>query len=218
MNNVKITKIIIKCLLAFIEMLVNMFQDEIGNGEEPEKTDVEKSETQKCYFPMEYLRITQDEKIGSHLNSLAMDFGGKDVFQDVCYAPCDLIVKRVRDNANGEIYFESLSPVLFADGTTDYLHLLMLHDNNTYNHKVGDIIKQNQPFYKEGGMGKGNPTYFANHVHIEAGKGKWTNLKQYPNDNGVYVSENQENLYNLFWLKHGTINLNDINHKFKYET
>lgn len=217
MKQSKFTMIIIKCLLAFIEMLVNMFQDEIGNPEEKEETDVEKP-VQKCYFPMEYLRITQKENTGSHLKSLAMDFGGKDVFKDDCYAPCDLKVKRVREKANGEIYFESLSPVLFADGTTDYLHLLMLHDNNTYGWKTGDTIKQGQLFYREGGMQSGKPTALANHVHIEAGKGKWIVCRQTQNDVGTWVCENQEHLYNLFWLKHNTVNLNDTEHLFKYET
>lgn len=215
MNNKTFMKIVIKALLAFIETLIDFFQDEIGSGEEA--AEPEEEPTQLCYFPMQYLRITQDENTGTHKGSLAMDFGGKDMFKDDCYAPCDLKVVRVREQANGEIYFESLKPVLFADGTTDYLHLLMLHDNNTYKLKKGNVIKQGQAFYREGGMGKGNPTLFANHVHIEAGKGKWQNPIQFKNVCGTYVSENQEHLWKIFWLKEDTINLNDTRKLFQYE-
>lgn len=212
MTNKNIVKIIFKALLAFIEVLVELFQEEIGNGKEEEETD-----TQLCYFPMEYLRITQKENTGSHRKSLAMDFGGKDAGKDILYAPCDLKVIRVRDKANGEVYAESLFPILFADGTKDYLHILLLHDDNSFKLKVGDIIKQHEAFYKEGGMYDGDPSHYANHVHIEAGKGKWKNPIQFKNDVGTYVCENQEHLYNLFWLKRGTKNLNDTEHKFKYE-
>lgn len=212
MNNKTIVKLIFKAFLAFVESLIDLFQEEIGGGKEEEESD-----TQLCYFPMKYLRITQEENTGSHRNSLAMDFGGKDAAKDVLYAPCDLKVIRVRDKANGELYCESLSPVLFADGTKDFLHILLLHDNNTYNLKAGDIIYQHDAFYREGGMYDGDPYYYANHVHIEAGKGKWKNAVQTKNAAGTYVSENQEHLYNLFWLKRGTINLNDTTHKFKYE-
>lgn len=207
---------IFKAFLAFIETLIDLFQDEIGNGKEEEPQTIKPS-VQKFYFPMEYLRITQKENTGTHLKTLAMDFGGKDTGKDICYAPCDMEVKRIRENANGEIYFESLSPVLFADGTSDYARLLMLHDNNSFNLKVGDKIKQGQAFYKEGGMGNGKPDYFANHVHIEAGKGKWVNTKQFMTDANTWTIENPEHLYNLFWLKHNTINLNDTEHIFKYE-
>lgn len=214
MNNKTFFKIVIKALLAFIETLVDFFQDEIGSGKEESEKD---EEPQLCYFPMQHLRITQSENIGSHRNSLAMDFGGKDVFKDVLYAPCDIKIIRVREKANGEVYAESLKPVLFADGTIDYLHILLLHDNNTFNLKVGDIIKQHHPFYQEGGMYCGDPCYYANHVHIEAGKGKWINPIQYKNSSGTYVCENQNHLYSLFWLKKGTTVHNDTDNKFKFE-
>ena len=211
MNNKTIVKLIFKAFLAFVESLIDLFQEEIGSGKE------EEPETQMSYFPMEYLRITQEENTGTHRNSLAMDFGGKDTGKDTLYAPCDLKVIRIRDKANGELYCESLSPVLFADGTKDYLHILLLHDNNTYKLKTGDIIRQNEAFYREGGMGNGDPAHFANHVHIEAGKGRWVNPIQYKNAEGTYICEKQEHLQNLFWLKKGTVNLNDRQHKFKYE-
>ena len=153
---------------------------------------------QKFKFPMEYLRVTQGENdTYSHAGSLAMDFGGKDTGADKLYCPCDMVVKRCRQNANGELYLESTLPVLFADGTQDYARLLCMHDGS-FNVKEGQIVKQGEYFYDEGGMGSGNPNKFANHVHIEAGKGKWKSTTQSRNSKGTYVIENQRHLYDLF--------------------
>lgn len=214
-KHLKLIKFLIKALVAFWEVFSDYFEEdvkEIGNSEE----DIN---IQKCYFPMEYLRITQNENEGTHLGSLAMDFGGKDTSKEWCFAPCDLRVVRIREDVDncGEIYFESLSPVLFADGTTDYLHLLMIHDNNSASLKKDDIVYQGEKFYREGGKYKGDVDYYAAHVHIEAGKGKWKSPYHFPNLQNVYVTENQEHLYNLFWLKHGTKNLNDTKGLFTYE-
>ncbi len=153
---------------------------------------------QKFKFPMEYLRVTQGELSGySHAGSLAMDFGGKDSGVDKLYCPCDMVVKRARKAANGELYLESTQPVLFADETTDYARLLCMHDN-AFNVAEGQILKQGEYFYDEGGMGSGNPNAFGTHRHIEAGKGKWISCTQSKNAQGTYVIENQTSLYKLF--------------------
>lgn len=149
---------------------------------------------------MEFLRVTQGELDGySHGGSLAMDFGGKDGGADKLYCPCDMVVKRCRRNANGELYLESTLPVEFADGTTDYARLLCMHDSK-FNVAEGSILKQGDYFYDEGGMGSGNPNKFGTHCHIEAGKGKWKSCTQSPNSRGTYVIENQAHLYDLFIL------------------
>lgn len=164
---------------------------------------------QKFMFPMEYLRVTQGEySVYSHGGSMAIDFGGKDSSSEKLYAPCDMVVKRNRANANGEMYLESVEPVLFADGTSDYARLLCVHDSQ-FNVPVGTIIRQGQYFYDEGGMGSGNPNKFGIHVHLEGGKGKWKSTTQSPNSQGVYVIENQAHLYDLFFLDNSTIVLND---------
>lgn len=155
---------------------------------------------QKFKFPMEYLRVTQGEYSSySHAGSLAMDFGGKDTGADKLYCPCDMVVKRCRHNANGELYLESTLPVRFADGTTDYARILCIHDSQ-FNVTEGAILKQGDYFYDEGGMGSGNPKAFGTHCHIEAGKGKWKSCTQSKNSAGTYVIENQSHLYDLFIL------------------
>ena len=164
---------------------------------------------QKFKFPMEYLRVTQGENSAySHAGSLAMDFGGKDRGADRLYCPCDMVVKRTRKNANGELYLESVDKLQFADGSVDYARLLCMHDG-TFNVKEGQVLKQGEYFYDEGGMGAGNKNKFATHVHIEAGKGKWKSATQSKNSKGTYVIENQAHLYDLFIVGDDVVILDD---------
>ncbi len=163
---------------------------------------------QKAKFFMEYLRVTQGSFIGSHLGSLALDFGGKDTGVDKLYCPCDMKVVRTRFNANGELYLESLEPVLFADGSSDYLRLLCIHDNE-FNACENQILKQGDYFYDEGGMGSGIANKFLNHVHIEAGKGRWKSASQFQNGDGVFIIENQAAINDLFILGADVVVLDD---------
>ena len=164
---------------------------------------------QKFKFPMEYLKVTQGENSAySHAGSLAMDFGGKDTGADRLFCPCDMVVKRTRKNANGELYLESVDKVQFADGTVDYARLLCMHDS-TFNVSEGQVVKQGEYFYDEGGMGSGNKNKFATHVHIEAGKGRWKSATQSKNSKGTYVIENQAHLHHLFILGRDVQIIND---------
>ncbi len=163
---------------------------------------------QKAKFFMEYLRVTQNSFVGSHLGSLALDFGGKDTGVDKLYCPCDMRVVRIRFNANGELYLESLEKVIFADGTSDYLRLLCIHDSQ-FNVSEGQILSQGEYFYDEGGMGSGVANKFSNHVHIEAGKGKWKSASQFQNGDGVFVIENQAAINELFILGRDVVVLDD---------
>ena len=166
-------------------------------------------------FPMEYLRVTQGENDSySHAGSLAMDFGGKDTGADKLYCPCDMVVKRCRQNANGELYLESTLPVRFADGTTDYARMICIHDSQ-FNVTEGAILKQGDYFYDEGGMGSGNPNKFGTHCHIEVGKGKWKSCTQSPNAQGTYVIENQSHLYDLFVLGDDVVILDGAGYNWK---
>lgn len=174
--------------------------------------------TQSFKFPMQYLRVTQGENnTYSHAGSLAMDFAGKDTGADKLFCPCDMVVKRTRQNANGELYLESTEPVVFADGTIDYARLLCMHDGS-FNVKEGQVVKQGEYFYDEGGMGSGNPNKFAKHVHIEAGKGQWKSTTQSRNKQGTYVIERQASLYDLFILGSDVVILDDGGYDWSRET
>lgn len=177
-----------------------------------------KRKTQKFKFPMEYLRVTQragfnddgsvDITSYSHAGSWAVDFAGKDEGADKLYLPCNMVVKRCRTGANGELYLESVDPVHFADGTTDYARMICLHDSE-FNVAVGDALPQGTYFYDEGGMGSGNPNAFGTHVHIEAGKGKWNSTTQSANAQGTYVIENQSPLHELFIVGDDVVIMDD---------
>lgn len=205
----KILKIIVNILDKILEEV-----DERGGAENEPKNEAETTETvQACIFPMDYLRVTQGRNIGTHRGSKAVDFGGKDQGKDVLYAPCDMRVIRVRKNANGELYTESTKPVKLADGSTDYARFLFLHDPQAeVNWEKGDIILKGDGFYREGGMGAGNPNKFRAHVHIEAGKGKWNTETplHYRTDerdddgNYTYSIENPANLEDIFYISNET--------------
>lgn len=158
-------------------------------------------EIEHFLFPMEYLRVTADEKAKDHKGGYAYDFAGKDTGSDELYAPCEMVVKRIRENRNGEVYFESTQPVLFADGTQDYARMLLMHDPDAAElYSVGDIVQQGDYIYSEGGMGAGDRQMFANHVHIEVGKGKWKSLKHLQLSNGNFSIENPEPPEKMFWV------------------
>lgn len=203
----KILKILIKLLDYLFEEVI-----EIGAPEEP----IQETKIQEFLFPMEYLRVTQGENQGSHLGGKAMDFGGRDQGKDALYCPCEMKVKRIRENRNGEVYLESTSPVKFADNTIDYARLLLIHDDTEQNYAVGDILQQGDYFYLEGGMSGGIKQKLANHVHIEGGKGRWKECKHYlvPGTKDKYTIENPESLHKLFFVPKETIILETGGYKW----
>lgn len=154
------------------------------------------------------------------MGSKAIDYGGKDTGRDKLFCPCTCKVIRVRPFANGELYLESTEPVLWADGTIDYRRMLFMHDETNTDWSTGKIIKQGQYFYREGGMGNGKPNKFANHVHIEIGKGRFSlkqPARQSKNQWGTWVMKNQESHYNGFWIPKTTKILNGGGYNWKID-
>ncbi len=163
---------------------------------------------QKARFFMEHLKVTQKYGFNldgsakdsySHKGSWALDLGGEDGGRDKCYCPFDAKVVRVRSEANGEMYIESVEPVMWADGRQDYAKILLLHAEN-FLYKEGDIIPQGAHFYDEGGMGRGQANYFASHVHVECGVGKWKNATQHQNEYGTWIIEDQVPVHQMLML------------------
>lgn len=149
---------------------------------------------------METLRVTQDEQDDfSHKGSFAIDFGGEDTGKSNIYAPCNLKITRVRRNANGEIYWTSTEPILFADGSIDYASGVFLHCDNR--HLVeGMFFLQDDYITQEGGWGAGSPNKFGNHVHVEACKGILKQPRQVKNGAGIWVIEKQNSLRSMFFI------------------
>lgn len=131
-----------------------------------------KDGTQVALFPLENMRITQGVNDSySHKNSLAIDLNTRGVF-DKCYAPfdCKVVSKKTKHN---EVLFESLKPVLCADGTKSIVVLKLLHDNNISDIKLGQVFKQGDKIYDEGGTGANGTIVYATHIHLSVSKTKY---------------------------------------------
>lgn len=160
---------------------------------------------EKAYFGMNTLRVTYGPHGNkSHKNSWAIDLGGADTGIDPFYAPYTGIVRRLRSNSN-ELWFESSEPVQWADGTQDYVTIMLIHANSVPV-ASGQTVKQGEHLYNEGT--KGNAT--GNHIHFEVGKGKFVSpYGWYDNGKGddgssVWNIYNQVDPTRVFFLKKDT--------------
>lgn len=121
---------------------------------------------QKAILYVNELNITQrmNEKF-SHDGDLAIDISKS------CKnlkAPFDLVIKRIYTPCNA-IFCESLERVEYADGTIDYMNILLIHDDDIKDLKVGMKIKQGTTFYQPGKKGKAK----GSHIHIACARGKY---------------------------------------------
>jgi len=128
----------------------------------------EAAEYEYALFPMRYMKITQGIDEGTHTSYYAIDLAGKDTGKDNFRAPFTGKIKRIYKNCNA-VWLESVNKVHFADGTLDYMTILVIHDNDVSNLKVGQVIDQGEVFYQEGTKGIGS----GNHVHMEVARGKY---------------------------------------------
>lgn len=141
---------------------------------------------EKAKFPMPTMHITQGYNQGTHAGAYALDLAGEDRGKDWVLAPFTGVIKRV-DNASYGIWywFESLNPVLCANGEQTYLTAMFGHDDKV-RHRVGDVIRQGDHLCVEGTSGNAS----GNHCHMEIGKGKFVQAGWYKNSNGVYMIYN----------------------------
>ena len=160
---------------------------------------------EKAVLLMDYLRVTQSSNGNfSHKGDYAIDIAGKDSGIDSLKAPFTGIVKRIYNNGNA-VWLESVDKVLYADGTSDYMTVLTIHDNDITNLKVGDIVKQGTSYYNEGTSG--NAT--GNHIHLSTGKGKFTGNGWYKNSYGNWCINNQIEVNKALFLLNTTKIISD---------
>lgn len=173
---------------------------------------------QKAYFPMDVLRVTQGRGVGSHRGTYAFDFGGKDSGKDKVYAPCDMKIVRVRTGGDsGEVYAQSVEPVLLPDGTTSVLHFTFIHDDSfNSNCTVGAVIKQGEYFYDEGGKSGGKAGVYAAHLHLEVGKGT-SPKKQVKNGYGCWMTPNTAPIEELLWIQSDATILSTGGYSWTYD-
>ena len=126
--------------------------------------------------PFTDMYITQGSNSGfSHKGIMANDVRGSQVgFRYPYYAPCTCKCLKTY-TASGQVMWQSVSKVRFANGRIDYATFMTVHDN-TMDAKVGQIVKQGEQL---GNMGtKGNATGV--HCHIEVSQSadtSWTKNK-----------------------------------------
>lgn len=139
---------------------------------------VDENGVQVALFPLESCYISQaDDETFSHENwYYATDYVGYNlenqrVLRCDCYAPVDIKCIWI-NTAECCAVWESLEKVRLANGTTDYLSILVYHDNDIQNGlvSVGTIKSQGEVFNKTGTGG--NVT--GDHVHLETGYGRYT--------------------------------------------
>ena len=132
---------------------------------------------QVALFPLEYINVSQaDDENYSHASwYYATDYLGWNsngrVYRCHCYAPVDIKCLYV-DTTECMAVWESLQEVNLANGSVDYLGLIVYHDNDITNGliTVGTIKSQGEEFNRTGTGG--NVT--GDHMHLETGYGRYT--------------------------------------------
>ena len=141
---------------------------------------------EKAVFGMDTLNVSQGMNGSfSHQGTLALDVCGKDSGIESMRAPFTGTIKRIYKGY--VVWLESNNKVKYADGTEDYMTVMVMHDNNTSDLKVGQVIKQGQIFFQEGTKGYAT----GNHIHLACGKGKFSGTGWYKNSKGQWCINNQ---------------------------
>lgn len=167
---------------------------------------------QNVVFPLEFMYLTQGElSTGTHKGMYAMDFQGMynastRRYRCPYYAPVDLELVAIADNASHAYVYTSLSEVNFIDGTLDYFTILVAHDDDSYS--VGRRVAQGYELGKTGTYGVTS----GDHVHIEVKKGRYEGC-HYNSDN-IYMMTNETHLYDIFGVN-DTILLVDGNYNWQ---
>ena len=153
---------------------------------------------QLAVLPIDYVHVTQGEYGPfSHFRGsgqeLAIDF----IFPTNRYpakAPFDIEVMDRRDNY-ATVVWKNTRPVMGANGVKyDQLHIIVIHDWNFKDYKIGDKRKKGEVFYHSGSETGGGGVSTGDHMHLEVMKG---HTYQFPPP-----SSNQLHIYEVFDTKH----------------
>ena len=166
---------------------------------------------EKPLYPSPYMRITQGYMVGTHKDSYAIDDAGSDTGIDFIVAPFTGVIRKIYTSDANEVWLESSEPVIYPDGTVDYMTMMFAHDNDVSNLFVGKVINRGERFYEEGT--KGNAT--GNHVHMECGRGKVTGSGWHQNSAGYWSINNGKNPTECLWIDDSITVLNSNGYTFK---
>ena len=166
---------------------------------------------EKPIYPSPYMRITQGYMTGTHADSYAIDDAGSDSGIDFIVAPFTGVIRKIYTGDANEVWLESSEPVIYPDGTVDYMTMMFAHDNDVSNLFVGKVINRGERFYEEGT--KGNAS--GNHVHMECGRGKFTGSGWHQNSAGYWSINNGKNPTECLWIDDSITVLNSYGYTFK---
>lgn len=141
---------------------------------------------QKALFFMKVLRCTAGELYETHKGTFALDFGGKSGQIEDVFAPFDLVIAHI-DKAANTVFFQSISKVETPTFSGFVCGRFAHCDDLPENCKIGAIIKQGEPFYKEGGKAGGVKGKYANHLHAVFASGKLIYPYWYDVGNGNFA-------------------------------
>ena len=149
--------------------------------------------------------------MGTHADSYAIDDAGSDSGIDFIVAPFTGVIRKIYTSDANEVWLESSEPVIYPDGTVDYMTMMFAHDNDVSNLFVGKVINRGERFYEEGT--KGNAS--GNHVHMECGRGKFTGSGWHQNSAGYWSINNGKNPTECLWIDDSITVLNSYGYTFK---
>ena len=158
-----------------------------------------KAENGYVMFPMKYMNISNGES--GHGGRLIIDICGYDTGRDAFYAPFDGKVVRMNFGSGNSIIIESSNPVKWADGTVDYVHMWLTHDDDVSDLYEGKTFKQGEEIYREGTTGIST----GNHVHMICGRGRYPTSGGLKEISSGWTLTNQVSAYNVLHLYGDTI-------------
>lgn len=165
-------------------------------------------------FPLAYMYLTQGEYeyTYSHNGTYAMDFAGYGssgvILNCPYYAPFDCHCVAIWGSSSPMVVWESDSEVNYVDGTTAYMCIGFVHDDNVSTFHVGDRRRQGDIIGHTGTYGVGT----GDHVHIEVASGHYAGY--YQNSSGIYQLRNEYHIYNALGVN-DTVLVKDyyVNHQ-----
>ncbi len=168
-------------------------------------------------FPMTYMNITQGVNgATSHVNTNALDLAGRDGGIDNVFAPFTCVVKKKYTDGYGGnvVWIQSKDRVHYADGSLDYMTIMLVHDNYTADLWVGQVIPQGTVFFQEGTSGLAT----GNHIHMEVGRGAFTGSgwHENPNKNMSWIVNGSMVPWDALFIEPSTVRLSDYGYNWRY--
>lgn len=153
--------------------------------------------------PFTDMFITQGSNMKpSHMGIMANDVRGlQKGLRYPYYAPCTCKCLNVWKE-NGQVMWQSVNKVRFANGRIDFATFMTAHDDSC-NAKIGQIVKQGQQLGNMGNKAGGGAYSTGVHCHIEVSQSKTTSWTK--NKYGIYHFPNEYDLDDCYYVNNTNI-------------